>query len=81
MGPHIIGLNGTEYRTVWDRRYGTKKHLGEMGTEPNGYLGEIGTEANRHRKKMGARGKWVPVETGIGTDGHWNKSLGAEWVI
>ena len=43
---HIIGSNGTEYRTVWNRRYGTKKHLGEMGTEPNEHLDEIGAGAN-----------------------------------
>ena len=82
MGPRIIGSNGTEYSTVWNRRYGTKRHLGEMDTEPNGYLGEMGTGENRNQRKMGTLGKWVPMETGIGTDGHWNKrAVGAEWVI
>ena len=58
MGPNI-GLYGP---------CGTKRHLGETGTEPNKHLGEMGAAANRHRRKTGTWGKLVPVESFR----HWN---------
>ena len=59
------------------RPYGTKRHLREIGTEPNEHLGEMGTRANRYRRKIsrlfganGCRWKRALEQMSTGTNGH-----------